>query len=507
MLLLAAGALVLALLVHLSSKTLKRDGITLRRPPDTLPLVGNGIRFLQERQKLFAWFSRCERMFGYETLQISVPSLPPGVIISSPSNLEFVFKHESIFAKGEFFKSRSWDLFGNGIINVDGDLWRLQRKAGLTFLSAANVKSLTADVLPAYIAESVDYLKARTDGTVVDLQFVFHEITTQLMGNMAYNATNSTQMEMHADDDFGVAFDYASGATAERFQNPLWPVTEVLLGSRFRQTLVLVKQFGGRIVAKATRDRKVPVQSAAPNGEHTGLNPGPVRKPLIEGSLIHSLLDALGDQTLVADAALNYLSAGRDTTAQALTWTFYLLMRHPGVLREAIREAEKWSEGLDSTSVPGVAQVPYIHAVFSEALRLYPPIPFEIKQAVKATVLPDGTSLPKNSVVVWCPWAMNRSTLTWGPDADEFRPERWIVEGKVVNRSASEFPVFNGGARTCLGKKLAEQLAIQVIVAMVLAFDFKPATAGERESKSSLTLPMKGGLPVRVSLRQDPRSP
>lgn len=74
---------------------------------------------------------------------------------------------------------------------MDGDLWRLQRKAGLTFLSAANVKSLTADVLPTYIAESVDYLKARADGTVVDLQFVFHEITTQLMGNMAYNVSQS----------------------------------------------------------------------------------------------------------------------------------------------------------------------------------------------------------------------------------------------------------------------------------------------------------------------------
>lgn len=171
--------------------------------------MGNGIRFLQERQKLFAWFSRCEQLFGYETLQISVPSLPPGVIISDPKNLDFVFKNESIFAKGEFFKSRSWDLFGtcsrfsggsrplyslttstgNGIINVDGDLWRLQRKAGLSFLSAANVRTLTADVLPLYIAEGVHYLMERLDGTVVDLQYVFHEITTQLMGNMAYNVS------------------------------------------------------------------------------------------------------------------------------------------------------------------------------------------------------------------------------------------------------------------------------------------------------------------------------
>ena len=55
---------------------------------------------------------KCERQFGFETFQISVPSLPPGVVINDPKNLEYVFKNEGIFAKGDFFKRRSWDLFG-----------------------------------------------------------------------------------------------------------------------------------------------------------------------------------------------------------------------------------------------------------------------------------------------------------------------------------------------------------------------------------------------------------
>ena len=83
-----------------------------RRPPNTLPLVGNGILFLQARHRLFSWFVKCEQQYGFETLQISVPSLPPGVLINDPKNLDYVFKNEGIFAKGDFFKSRSWDLFG-----------------------------------------------------------------------------------------------------------------------------------------------------------------------------------------------------------------------------------------------------------------------------------------------------------------------------------------------------------------------------------------------------------
>jgi hypothetical protein len=78
-----------------------------------LPLAGNGILFLQARHKLFSWFVKCERQFGFETFQISVPSLPPGVVINDPKNLEYVLKNEGIFAKGDFFKRRSWDLIGN----------------------------------------------------------------------------------------------------------------------------------------------------------------------------------------------------------------------------------------------------------------------------------------------------------------------------------------------------------------------------------------------------------
>ena len=77
-----------------------------------MPLAGNGIRFLQARHKLFAWFAQCERLFGHETFQIAVPTLPPGVVINDPRNLEYVFRHESTFGKGEFVKGMLRDLFG-----------------------------------------------------------------------------------------------------------------------------------------------------------------------------------------------------------------------------------------------------------------------------------------------------------------------------------------------------------------------------------------------------------
>ena len=182
-------------------------------------------------------------------------------------------------------------------------------------------------------------------------------------------------------------------------------------------------------------------------------------------------------------------------------------MRNSSVLeavRREVRESECTSAEEKTTLNPAncrPASLPYVTAMFYESLRFYPPVPFELKQCEQATTLPDGTHLPKTAVLLWCTWAMNRSRLIWGPEADQFRPERWLDNGKLISKSASEYPVFNGGSRTCLGKKMAELVAIQVIATLVMKFDFQPLDEGERISKNSLTLPMEGGLPCYVRRR------
>ncbi|EFX04018.1 cytochrome p450 monooxygenase [Grosmannia clavigera kw1407] len=499
-LLYAAAAILLALVLRsvFSTPVLRRHGVPLRKPADTLPLAGNGIRFLQARQKLFSWFVRCQDHFGYETYQIAVPTLPPGVVISDPRNLDFIFKSEgTLVNKGSFVKGMLWDLFGHGIVNSDGDVWRVQRRAGQSFLNTANIRVLTDVALPQYLAGTLARLRALDTTAAVDLQAVFHELTSCIMGKMAYN------MEMHAEDAFSVAFDRASAATTKRFQNPLWQLTDLLSGSGadLRRQLAIVRAFGRRIVASAVADRAAQLDHADNKLDE------------VSGSLIQSLLEAIPNQDIVADAALNYLSAGRDTVAQGLTWTFYMLTKHPRVVAQIRLEIEQLLASSNNSltlSALTPAALPYVMAVFFEGLRLYPPIPFEIKQVETAAglTLPDGTFLPCGALVLWCSWAMNRSRQTWGDDADDFRPERWLVEtpheqARLVGRSPSEFPVFHGGPRTCLGKKMAESMAVQIMAAVVWHFDVQPdsSSSPDRVTKTSLTLPMNDGLPCIVRER------
>jgi cytochrome P450 len=359
-------------------------------------------------------------------------------------------------------------------------------------------------------------------------------------------------MDMHGSLPFSKAFDYASGETTNRFTNPLWKVKEFFFGKALREAVVEVHRFSHEVVAEAVRRHSeekaeqlnMKNEKSSVNG--TTRDSADEKKPSgLESNLIDSLLENLPNPDLVADAAMNFLSAGRDTTAQSLTWTFYTLMRNPTTIPLIRAElssllSPQTSNPPSSSPSPASTQftsssltpipldflttspttLPYTHALFSETLRLYPPVPYELKEATAPTTFPDGTYLPASSVVLWVPWAMGRNTLIWGSDALAFKPERWLDPPRlppyleeekptVRGKSAYENPVFNAGPRSCLGKKMAEVLGVYVVGKLVWEYDFEECLergllekgSGVRMTQNSLTLPMEGGLPVRVRRR------
>ena len=337
-------------------------------------------------------------------------------------------------------------------------------------------------------------------------------------------------MDINASDTFSQAFDFASGATGDRFQNPFWKFKELLFGARLRKSISEVKKFGDSIVSSAVKKRAEDcLQRKGPSG-----SPHETHGPL-QNNLISSLLDHISDHGVVADAAMNYLSAGRDTTAQSLTWTLYLLLRNPHTLPPLLSELQA-AFPASQTNLPLIYDVissqmlPYTYATFYESLRLHPLVPIELKESTAPTTFPDGTSIPKGAVVLWAPWAMNRSFEIWGCDADDFKPHRWLAPShrsvptsngnkehsqsehtSLLNKSAFEFPVFNAGPRSCLGKKMAELLVVRVLADLLWKYEFsgtrqpgssgENVTIGEKKSRNSLTLPMEGQLKCLIRRR------
>jgi len=83
-----------------------------RPPPGTIALAGNGLWFLKPKRMMLEWFAQCERVMGVQTVELFIPTLPPTILITDPKNIEHVLRNNEIFIKGEFFRTRSWDLFG-----------------------------------------------------------------------------------------------------------------------------------------------------------------------------------------------------------------------------------------------------------------------------------------------------------------------------------------------------------------------------------------------------------
>jgi cytochrome P450 len=211
------------------------------------------------------------------------------------------------------------------------------------------------------------------------------------------------------------------------------------------------------------------------------------------------------------DIILNFLIAGRDTTAQALSWCVLKVACHPGVEEGLAEEAARVMGGRSTTpttTTPTYELVEkhlrYTRATVLETLRLCPSVPKDLKVAVERDVLPDGTVIPPGAQVAYLPHAMGRSVAIWGEDAERFDPERFV---RTPNPSPWAFPVFNGaGPRACLGQRMALVEACYVLARIYGKYSLRlspleQGAPGGCPYQDSLTLPMKRGLLVTVAVR------
>jgi cytochrome P450 len=175
------------------------------------------------------------------------------------------------------------------------------------------------------------------------------------------------------------------------------------------------------------------------------------------GDLVSMLLMARDedDQPMsdrqVRDEALTIFLAGHETTANALTYTWYLLAGHPEVEAKLHREVDEVLAGREATmeDVPNLA---YTQMVFAEAMRLYPPAWALGRRSVNDCEIM-GYCVPKDSLVLVSQWVMHRDERFW-PEPLKFDPERFTEEAKAARPKFAYFP-FGSGPRTCIGEAFA----------------------------------------------------
>jgi cytochrome P450 len=211
------------------------------------------------------------------------------------------------------------------------------------------------------------------------------------------------------------------------------------------------------------------------------------------------LSSALSEEQLI-DQVMTFLAAGHETTAATLTWTVYVLSKHQDIqakLREEIRSAIPSSETAGELTSEVFEGMTYLQAFISELLRYYPAVPHLVREAVVDTTLV-GRHIPKGTRFIVSPGAICYSTEIWGPDAGEFKPERWLKDselGTAANGGASSkygFITFLHGHRGCIGQGFTRGEMACILAAWVGKLQFELHDKAD-EDEWSIKL-KKGGI-------------
>ncbi|KAG0207289.1 hypothetical protein BGX28_001446 [Mortierella sp. GBA30] len=517
-----AGIFALLSLLFLLAKYPDR-AIGTRARPDLkgiawkgYPLVGNTITILRNRSKfLQAIVENFEKIDG-DVMSTTLLGLGRVIAINNPTLLEHILKTNfENYEKGYILNSTMSQVLGNGIFNSDGTLWKMHRKTASHVFSTKIYRALIDGPFQTHTLQLCAVLdQAARSGKPVDLQALFLRLTLDAFAKLSFGLEIDS---MGADgmDPFGTSFDYAVVQTDERFMNPFWRVTEHLTSKahNMKKAIKIIDSYA----YDAIQRRRVETTAEAQFRQGKS-----GREDLLD--LFMKWRDddgrALTDVEL-RDVFINFIIAGRDTTAQALSWMYYEVMKNPEV------EKNIWQE-VDRLGTPTYEMLTkdmrYSNAVFLEALRLYPPVPRNLKTARENDVLPNGVVVNAGDRIMFSTYAIGRNRGVWGPQAPEFLPERWfegnaaeIEKGQLSNKtypvdhewpkvrkeSQYKFSSFNAGPRICLGQTFATLEALTIINLLSSRFQFKlvPGQA-EPEPVPSLTLPMKNPLLVHVVRRQ-----
>jgi cytochrome P450 len=223
------------------------------------------------------------------------------------------------------------------------------------------------------------------------------------------------------------------------------------------------------------------------------------------GDLLSMLLLAQDEETnsqmtdkQVRDEALTLFLAGHETTANALTWTWYLLSQN----LEAEEQLHAEIDGVLGGRPPclqDLAQLKYAEAVFAESMRLYPPAWTVGRKAIKDYQIGEYT-IPAQSILLMSPYAVHRNPQ-WFPEPDRFDPDRWRPENVAGRPKFSYFP-FGGGARVCIGERFAWMEGVLLLATLGQRWRLRLAPGHRVETKALLTLRPKYGMQM-IAERRD----
>jgi cytochrome P450 len=274
----------------------------------------------------------------------------------------------------------------------------------------------------------------------------FFFLDVESFGEIAFGEVFNCLDDPSKDVEFAAAFDRLNHDLSGRFFSPIYPLVDLLTGrsKRIEADRAIVRSFGQKIIDRRRRERLE--EEKVDEGKDIGSG----KKDLLQ--LFMDIGSEEGgtplDDDMLVDSVLSFIIAGRDTTAQALAWTFYLMHRRgadPAIVARMQEETDETLRG-GLPTYETTKQQKFAEACFNESVRLFPAVSKSSRLCVQDDELPGGIKVYKGERIAWTSWAMGRDEQLWGPDAKVYNPFRWLEMKERPN--SSKFLSFHHGPRT-----------------------------------------------------------
>ena len=428
------------------------------------------------RGNRLAFFNRCAEFGDISTFRLGHQRL---YMVSHPDLIERVLVSENRNFKKHYVLQLLRPMLGNGLLLSEREFWLRQRRLMQPAFSRQSIEAYA----PAMVANSQRLMDQWKEGQTVDIHHEMERLAlwiavkTLLNVDMTDELRDISQANSVMMEDFNRRFETA-------LPLPRWLPTPHNL--RARAAMKVLDDIVLRIISE---------RRAGGGGE---------------GDLLSILLNARDEDDGLAmtdrqlrDEVMTMFMAGHETTANVLTWTWWLLANHPEVEAKLCAELEEVLAGR-SPNAADLPRLTYAERIIKESMRLYPPA-FALGRQATAPCVLGGYQLPAGATVLMSQWVTHRDPR-WFDDPLKFDPDRWTEDFEKTMPRFGYFP-FGGGPRTCIGNGFAMMETMLVLAAIAPRFRFDTVVDHPVEPWPAITLRPKHGIKMVVKRRGDIGSP
>ena len=436
--------------------------------PRGRPLIGNLLEYTRDQ---LGYLTRCAKEYG-DVVRLRFFNVTT-YLLNHPEHVEYVLaRNHRNFVKGRGERV-SLGFLGNGLLTSEGSYWRRQRRLAQPAFHRERISAYGR-----VMVERAELMASTwRPGETRDVHDDMARLTLEIVAKTLFGSLPTAGFAKASAALATIARRFA-GRGGVLFQVPHMVPTPGNL--RFRRAVRLLDG----IVYAIIRRRRV-------SGERTE-------------DLLSMLLDVRDEDTRkgmsdeqLRDEVMTIFVAGHETTANALSWTWYLLSRHPEAEARLLAELGEVL-GDRAPAVEDLSRLRYAAALVKESLRLYPPAWAFGREAVKDCEV-GGYRVPAGTQLVVSQWLTHRDERFF-EEAGEFRPDRWM-DGSTEKLPRYAYFPFGGGPRLCIGRSFAEMEMVLLLATIARRFRLRLAQGQEVAPQPSITLRPKNGVRVVLERR------